>query len=142
MTAEELFQLYLDQTPQQRYEAACRAGQLLKQWLDNESGMEEDDKGAFLFYSIGMFIAADGVLTRGELDMFNAIYDGKFSPEDLGKYFAGCAEKDFVEKMDQFIDSMPQEPKLALCSVGLCILTSDGELNEYEIALFHKILAQ
>ena len=142
MTAEELFQSYLNLSPQERFERACAAGSVVMEFLKNESGLSEEDQGSFLFFSIGMFIAADGKLTRGELELFNAIYQANATADEIAKYFSSCADPEFVSNMDKVIDSMPEEPKFALCTVGLCILSSDGELNKEELQLFAKILSK
>lgn len=142
MTAEELFNSFLNQTPQERYEYACKCGAIVIDFLKNRSGLNEEEQGRFLLYSIGMFIAADGKITRGELELFNAIYNTNASADEMAKAFGFCADPKFVSDMDEVIDSMPDDPKIALCSVGLCILTSDGELNEREIELFGKILSK
>ena len=140
MTPQEFLQSYLDMSEQERLERAVAAGQVVIEFL-NQTDLTEEERAGFLFHSIGMFIAADGKLTKGELDLLNKLYNANFTPEQVGQWMGNDSDREFVETMDKLIDSMSEEAKYALCTVGLCVLTSDGELNEYELGLFQKILA-
>lgn len=139
MTAEELFNAFLNQTPEQRLETALQNGARILNFLE---GTELDDqhKFSFLLHTIGMFVAADGNLTRGELELFNQVFRRNFSPEEVVELLSICADPNFVDEMDRIIDSLPDEIRFSICSVGLCFASADGELNEKELDLFAKIL--
>lgn len=139
MTAEELINSYLRLNPQERRDAAVRAGQVVENFL-SQTTLSQEEQQNFLLYSIGMFVAADGNLSRGELELFNGIYNVNANADQVAELFGRCQDPNFVNTLDELIDSMPDDAKIALCSVGLCVLTADGQLTKEEVELFAKIL--
>lgn len=139
MTAEELFNAYLNESQEDRLRRVSGAAQVVFGFL-KQTELSEEEQFGFFVHVIGMFVAADGQLTRGELELFNALFDASYTPQQVAELLGNCARPEVVQAMDELIDSMPEEAKLATCSVGLAFAAADGQLTEHEVNLFAKIL--
>ena len=138
-TPNEIYQNFLNASDAQRLEIAKKSAYNLAAFL-RDSGLDENTRTAFFFSVLGLFIAADLRVTNAETRMFNALFDANYTANELVENFSHCTQGEWIQKMDEIIDAMPEENKYDLCLLGLAFLTSDRELTKREIAIFEKIL--
>ena len=137
---KEIYQNYLKQSEQERIAVAQNATAAIAGFL-TESGLSSKESLNFYLNIIRLFVSADRRCSQEEVDLFNKILGLSYSYEDFFNLTNGGANPEFVKVMDDIIDTMPEEPKIAVCVLGLTFLAADGELKENEIEIFEKILA-
>ncbi|MCR4911420.1 MAG: hypothetical protein K5925_02730 [Bacilli bacterium] len=137
---QDIYREFLNHSKEERLELARNAAGVVIHFL-GESGLKDEDQLNFFFSAVGLFVAADGKVTDAEAELFNQLLGTELSGQDLANGFARSASVEFINAMDEIIDSMPEDDKNALCILGLTFLASDGELTQREIAVFEKILA-
>ena len=138
-TPTEIYHNFLNASDAERLNIAKQSAYNLAVFL-RDSGLDEDTRTTFFFSALGLFIAADLKVTNAETKMFNDLLDTNYSSQELVENFSHCTQGEWIQKMDEIIDAMPEENKYDLCLLGLAFLTSDRELTKREIAIFEKIL--
>lgn len=137
---QDIYRDFLNHSESERLELARNAAGVVIRFL-GETGLTDEQQLNFFFSAVGLFIAADGKVTAEEARLFNSLLGTQLSQQDLANGFANSSSVEFINAMDEIIDSMPEDDKTALCILGLTFLTSDGELTQREVAVFEKILA-
>lgn len=136
---KELYNQYLNHSNEERIQVAQAACGVLVQFL-KEAGLDEEQSFAFFMNVVRLFVSADRSCSEEEADLFNEILGANVSYEDFFNATNGGANPEFIKAMDELIDSMPEDPKIATCVLGLTFLAADGELTQAEVDVFERIL--
>lgn len=136
---KSLYNEYLNHSDAERIEIAQSATAVLAKFL-KEAELDEKQSFSFFLNVVRLFVSADRNCSTKEADLFNKILRTDISYEDFFEATNGGANPEFVKAMDEIIDSMPEEPKLATCVLGLTFLAADGELTPAEVEVFERIL--
>lgn len=135
----ELYNEYLNHSDAERVQTAQAATAVVAKFL-NEAGLSNEQSFAFFMNIVRLFVSADRNCSEEEADLFNKILDTNVSYEDFFNATNGGASPEFIKAMDEIIDSMPEDPKVAVCILGLTFLAADGELSQAEADVFERIL--
>lgn len=135
----ELYNQYLNQSEAERVAVAQSATSVVAKFL-NEAGLDQEQSFAFFMSIVRLFVSADRNCSQEEADLFNKLLDTNVSYDDFFNATNGGANPEYIKAMDDLIDSMPEEPKLAVCILGLTFLAADGELTQAETDVFERIL--
>lgn len=105
-----------------------------------EVGITGDDYSNFIIWIIKLFVSADKACSQEEYDLICDIYDMNISSQDFFDMTNGGADPDFINGLDEMIDSLDSKTKSAICMFGTLIMASDGTLTVAEQQLLLKIL--
>ncbi|MCR4911770.1 MAG: hypothetical protein K5925_04535 [Bacilli bacterium] len=136
---QDIYSNYLNQTEEERIAVAQKATAAIAGFF-SESGLTQKESLNFYINIVRLFVSADRRCSQQEVNLFNKILGVDYSYEDFFNLTNGGSNPEFVKAMDDIIDTMPEEPKIAVCVLGLTLLAADGELKESEIDIFERIL--
>ena len=137
---DELYQVYLGLNDRERFARVATAAERIKEHLLGLD-IEQEVKTSFFYSLIGIFLAADKKVSASEADYFNALFNSKLSPQDLASDIGACLDPELIKMVDDIVDGMPDDVKVAVCIFGIGFLSCDGELTSEEKALFEKIIS-
>ena len=136
---QDIYSNYLNQSEEERITVAQKATAAIAGFF-SESGLTQKESLNFYINIVRLFVSADRRCSQQEVNLFNKILGADYSYEDFFNLTNGGSNPEFVKAMDDIIDTMPEEPKIAVCVLGLTFLAADGELKESEIDIFERIL--
>ena len=141
--SDELRNLYVqfvNHSEEERVALARDAAGAVFSFLATTS-LSKEEQLDFFVKCVALFVSADRLCSESEYKLFKAIFDDvDFTYEEFFNLTNGGADPNFVEALDELIDSMPAEAKTALCVLGLTFLASDDNLTPDEPRLFEKII--
>ena len=139
-----IYQTYLDAPAADRIEIAKQSFGVVAHFCQ-EQGLSDEDGLNFILNCIRLFVSADRKCSETEYRLFldmTGMSEDQFTVENFYEMTNGGSDPEFINALDEVIDSMDDDAKLALCQLGLAFLSSDGQLTSTEIAIFEKILAK
>lgn len=139
MEFRELYQQYVDHSHEQRVAVAQKAAANVLSALE-QGGVEDEVKFSFLTNVIKLFVSADKNCTELECKLFNDVLGTSLTYEQFYNLTNGGSDPQFIQAMDEIIDSLPDEVKVDVCTFGLTIIAADDTITGAEQALFEKIL--
>lgn len=95
---------------------------------------------AFLINIFKLFVSGDKKTRKEEYILFKTLFNLDIDTDtffDLTNY--GSDEK-FVAQIDDLVDSSPNEVAVAVATLGILIITADGEVTDAEKTLLERIL--
>ena len=95
---------------------------------------------AFLINIFKLFVSGDKKTRKDEYILFKTLFNLDIDTDtffDLTNY--GSDEK-FVAQIDDLVDSSPNEVAVAVATLGILIITADGEVTDSEKALLERIM--
>ncbi len=95
---------------------------------------------AFLINIFKLFVSGDKKTRKDEYVLFKTLFNLDIDTDtffDLTNY--GSDEK-FVAQIDDLVDSSPNEVAVAVATLGILIITADGEVTDSEKALLERIM--
>ncbi len=95
---------------------------------------------AFLINIFKLFVSGDKKTRKEEYVLFKTLFNLDIDTDtffDLTNY--GSDEK-FVAQIDDLVDSSPNEVAVAVATLGILIITADGEVTDAEKTLLERIL--
>ena len=139
-----IYQAYLDAPESDRVQLAQEAFGIVARFC-HDQGLSDEDGLNFVLNSIKLFVAADRRVSEAEYKLFlqmTNLQPADFDAQTFFEMVQGGSDPEFIQGMDEIIDSMADDAKLALCTMGLAFLTSDGQLTAAELQVFEKILSR
>lgn len=136
---KEIYHQYLLLNNKQRVEEA-RVASLCVLTALNDKYPDNPNNARLVLLIIRMCIALDNKVSKEECDLFNALFDTKYSVKELEQFILYEDNGEF-DKLDAIVDILPLEIKYDLCLLGLLFLSSDNDLQEEEVVKFEKLLA-
>ena len=140
MTLKELMQQVLDLDEAGRLKLAGSSLTTMYEELE-KCGVTGDKAGSFVIACIKTFVSADRSCSMEEYQFIKKLYNLDMSYDEFFDMTNHGADDDYVTWFDEMIDSFTEDGKYAVCTFGLCILTTDGTLTVEEQKLFARILA-
>ena len=86
-----------------------------------------------------LFVSADRKARRDEYDLFTKLFDLDIDTDTFFNLTNYGSDKDFIAKMDELVDAAPVDVAVNIVTLGILIITADGEATAEEIALLEKI---
>jgi len=141
MTLEELYSQAKRLSRQEKINLAGNSGVKVLDYLKSR-GFDGEKAFKFILYLTALFAGADGDLSSEEWDLFVQVTGMKdLTHAKFKEAFQGfLGDREFVQSMDDVIDSWPDEIKGAACYYGLAFIAADGVIDSRERAVFEKIL--
>ena len=138
-TFRDVYQKYVNLDHNQRVAVAQKAaGNILGALKD--SNVDDEVIFNFLTDLIKLFVSADKNCTEEECRLFNDVIGTSLSYEQFYNLTNGGSDPEFIQYMDELVDSLPEEVKVDVCTFGLTIIAADDTITGAEQALFEKIL--
>ena len=137
----KLYQNYINMTEEQRIANAKKEIVVINQYLKNR-GFNNNDILGFEVSLFRLYVSANHKASESEHRIFNAIFGLETTFE---RFFEVCdkgASEEFVEDMNEVIDTWPSDAKLACVGLGLCVMSNNGQLDSSETKLLERILAE
>ena len=144
MTPNEIKNLWqtaqtLASLPPADISAICsNAAEVLSRAFEDR-GIADDDFVEFTIYLVRLGVSADRMLTQAEYDLWHNAFRVALSPQQFHDMTNGGAAPEFIEKMDQLVDSLDEETKKAACTIVMCFIAIDGEVTDTEFDLLVKL---
>lgn len=94
----------------------------------------------FLISIFKLFVSGDRKTRKDEYVLFKDLFNLDITTDaffDLTNY--GSDEK-FVKDIDELVDASPKEVAIAVATLGILIITADGEVTTEERALLERIM--
>ena len=108
--------------------------------LEN-NGVKDDEKQLiFVLSLIKLFVSADKKCSKAELDLVNSILNSTLTYDEFYEMTNNGADPEFINELDDVVDSLTQEEKGAIVLFGLCIIAADEKITVEEQQIFMKIL--
>lgn len=101
--------------------------------------IDDDTITSFLINVFKLFVSGDRKARRDEYVLFKDLFKLDIDTDtffDLTNY--GSDEK-FVAQFDDIVDSSPKDVAIAVTTLGILIITADGEVTAEERALLERI---
>ncbi len=101
--------------------------------------IDDDTITSFLINVFKLFVSGDRKARRDEYVLFKDLFKLDIDTDtffDLTNY--GSDEK-FVAQFDDIVDSSPKDVAIAVTTLGILIITADGEVTSEERALLERI---
>lgn len=137
---KEVYDNFLAASHQERINAARNGVGIVLKYLKGQ-GADDDFLGAFFGTLLGLFIGSDGKITPNEADIYNQVFGTSYSPQELVEYVSQCTTAENYKILNDIVDSMDEDTKVAACVIVLAIITADGEIDETEAGLFEELWA-
>ena len=137
---KEVYNHYLGLSAEERFDYANNAAGAVASFLQAQ-GCADDDIFGFVLNLVGLAIGADGYITPEETTILNRLFGWSYKPQDLAEFAGNSATVDNLRALDNIVDSMDNDTKLAACVVVLAVISADGEIEENEAAALEILLA-
>ena len=138
MTLKEIYQAYLDASPQAQVSEAIRASNVVFSYLN--SALPKKDASAIYLMLIATYVGADGAVNASEYEFCKAVFGFDFSFDEFFDMVNSAMNEETIEFIDAVIDTAPAEVKSNFVSLGIAVCACNGELTSYEQALLAKYL--
>jgi len=89
---------------------------------------------------IAVGVSADRTASMEEYELYNALFGIELTYEQFFERTNGGAAEVLVARIDQIVDHLDHEGKMAACSLALAFLSADGHVDYDEAALFERLL--
>lgn len=101
--------------------------------------IKTEDVTGLLINIFKLFVSADRKARRDEYDLFVKLFDLDIDTDTFFNLTNYGSDKEFVAKMDELVDAAPVDVAVNIVTLGILIITADGEATAEEIALLEKI---
>lgn len=125
-------------TKTQREMSCKEAYERLKEYF-LAHGKKEKDAFAFVKDLFRLCVSADRGVHDEEFALYRDIFDPAMTEKAFFKFTKYGGDPDFVDRMDDFVDSLEESAKKDVCHIALCILCSDGLPSRGEYNLLVRL---
>lgn len=118
------------------------ASEALNQFIKclKSDGIDEEKIADSIILMTKLFISADVSLVKDEYDFFKAVTGLDIDAKKFYDITNGGSDPEFVEKMLDFIKSMPDEPRGAAVKYGVMMMACDDNIDFNESDLIKRLL--
>ena len=100
-----------------------------------------DNISRFLVNIFKVFVSGDRKTRNAEYELFKQLFNLKdITTDEFFDITNYGSDAKFVEEFDKLIDSAPNDVAVAVATLGILIISADGEVTDAERALLEKIL--
>ncbi len=95
---------------------------------------------AFLINIFKLFVSGDKKTRNDEYVLFKKLFNLDIDNDTFFNITNYGSDSNFVKEMDELVDASPNEVAVAVATLGILIITADGEVTDSEKALLERIM--
>ncbi len=95
---------------------------------------------AFLINIFKLFVSGDKKTRNDEYVLFKTLFNLNIDTDTFFNLTNYGSDEKFVSQIDDLVDSSPNEVAVAVATLGILIITADGEVADSERALLERIM--
>ena len=138
MTLQQIYQSYLDSTPDVQVAEAVRASANVLNYLNSQTS--EENASATYLMLIATYVGIDGTVQGTEYEFCKAVFGFDFDYDSFFDMVNSVLNSETIEFIDSVIDSAPANIKADFVSLGIAICACNGTLTVSEQRLLEKYL--
>ena len=105
------------------------------------ANIQDEHAIGFMLDLTKLFISADVKLAQDEYDFFVAVTDVDIEPQKFYDITNGGADQEFVNKMLDLIESLPNDAREAAVTYGIMVMACDETIDYAESELIQRLIA-
>ncbi len=99
-----------------------------------------DATSTFLINIFKLFVSGDKKTRNDEYVLFKELFNLSIDKDTFFNITNYGADANFIKEIDELVDCAPQEVAVAVATLGILIITADGEVTDSERALLERII--
>ena len=104
-----------------------------------EVGISDDNITNFLINVFKLFVSGDRKARRDEYVLFKDLFNLDIDTDTFFDITNYGSDAKFVQQMDDIVDKAPKDVAIAVVTLGILIITADGEVSDDERKLLERI---
>ncbi len=134
----ELIDQSVSMSMENRVQVAGDATEALIKGL-KEVGISDDNITNFIINVFKLFVSGDRKARRDEYVLFKDLFNLDIDTDTFFDMTNYGSDAQFVQQMDDIIDKAPKDVAIAVVTLGILIITADGEVSDEERKLLERI---